>query len=129
MHKDDFLKLVKDSGIGHWLLAEACDYTFEWQKWSKEIPYLKFPAQWEVKIMPPFAAAIVRFGVKTCNGDRVSVYLDCYNHLGCFVADDGTPLPYWEVYPASNGDTARFAMNDTSGLIAEIERAINAKNS
>lgn len=63
--------------IGHWMLAEACDDIFEWRKWSQEIPYIQFPAHWKVKLLPPWACAIVRFMVKSESNvgkEYVSVY-------------------------------------------------------
>lgn len=125
MHKDNFIKLVKDSGIGHWMLTEACDEIFEWGKWMQEIPYIKFPAHWEIRIAPPFAAAIIRFYVKHAKGGNISIYLDCYNHLGCGGIDNrGKPIPYWEIYPGKDGDTDRFDMHDIDGLIAGVEGAL-----
>jgi len=124
MHKDAFIKLVKESGIGHWMLTEACADVFEWEKWCQEIPYISFPAHWQVRIIPPYAATIVRFQVKHPKGYDISICLDCYSHLGYCEDRNRNPIPYWEVYTAANGDTARFAMNDTKGLIAEIELAL-----
>lgn len=127
MHKDKFLELVNSSGIGHWMLAEACNSVFEWDKWIKEIPYIKFPAHWEVQIIPPFAAAMIRFRVKHPSGGSISIYLDCHNHLGCGGTDSrGNARPYWEIYPGKDGDTDRYNMNDIQGLLDGIEGALKA---
>lgn len=86
----------------------------EWMKWVTEIPFLKFPPEWRVKVIPPFAGAIARFIVKIPDcSDTVSVYLDCYNCLGFANG------PYWEVYP-HHGDTGRCAMEDTETLLKMI---------
>lgn len=127
MHKDDYIKLTKATGIGHWMASEACDEIFEWGKWSQEIPYIQFPAHWKVKIVPPHASAIIRFRVQMLNdpNDCVSVYLDCYNHLGYGGLDpEGKPIPYWEIYPAAGGDTDRFLMHEIEELLIAIEAAI-----
>ena len=54
---------------------------FEWDKWCKEIPRLNFRSDWNVKIMPPFGGAIIRFNCEK-NGNYADVYLDCYDEKG-----------------------------------------------
>jgi len=99
------------------------EQVFEWRKWSKEIPAIKFPPHWNVKIVPPFAAAMIRFWVTLDDMvDGISVYLDCYETLGCW---DGQP--YWEIHPCSDGDCARYDMTDVKGLLEGIEEALNAR--
>lgn len=93
---------------------------FEYYRWVKEIPYINFPASWAVQMCPPFGGAVVRFHVRDNQGHDVSVYLDCYEVLGLYRGD-----PYWEVYPASDGDIARFSMQDTDGLIGEITKCFH----
>lgn len=98
----------------------------EWQKWSKEIPFIQFPADWQIRIIPPLTGAIVRFLVNVPGKpDRVSVYLDCYDVLGYFGE------PHWEVYPVptSDGDNnERCAMNDVNTLLELIGRMPEGKN-
>jgi hypothetical protein len=85
----------------------------EYSKWEKLIPFIKFPKDWEVKMIPPFGGAIVRFVVK--RGENfVSVYLDCYDRLGCY------GKPYWEIYPCKP-DTYRCDMNDIEDLLDAID--------
>ena len=91
---------------------------YEWDKWCKEIPRLKFKPSWEVQIIPPFAGAVVRFVVY--KSDKfVSVYLDCYDNLGHFSA------PHWEIYPDRDDNNLRFEMNDTENLIKAINTSFN----
>lgn len=90
--------------------------SFEWRKWAEEIPFIKWPSDWEVKAIPPFAGAIIRYHIKTKNCKSVSVYLDCYDCLG-FVNQ-----PYWEVYPIDN-DCERCLMAETDKLLGIISRA------
>ncbi len=95
---------------------------------NKDIPYICFPSNWEVKIIYPFAAAFVRFLVrlKDVDMDGVSVYLDVDDSLG-YMGE-----PYWETYPI-DGETERFVMNDVKGLLEciekEFERRKNERNS
>ena len=92
---------------------------YEWDKWRMEIPYLKFKPEWEVKVIPPFNGAVVRFLVKK-GENTISTYLDCYNELG-FVGQ-----PYWEIYPYVDGDVYRCLMDETELLIDAIEQSLNA---
>lgn len=85
-----------------------------WSEWVNRIPALKFPSDWEIKIIPPFRGAMVRFGVRH-NNIALSVYLDVNCRLGYF---DG---PYWEVYPV-DGDTHRCAMDNTAELLAVLNQ-------
>jgi hypothetical protein len=89
----------------------------EHKKWMKEIPYIQFPPEWQVKIIPPIAGAVVRFLVQK-DGAEVSVYLDCYDNLGCYGS------PYWEVYPCE-GDCFRCDMDDTKSLLNAITKSIS----
>lgn len=94
--------------------------TMEYSKWTKEIPLISFPSDWQIKITPPFAAAIVRFQVK--KGDAfISVYLDCYDNLGCYGE------PYWEIYPYKE-DTFRCDMADVEGLLKAITESIEQQD-
>ena len=63
----------------------------ECRKWGSEIPALDFEKEWDVKIIPPFGGAVIRFYIEY-NGKHVSVYFDGYSELGC------VPEPYWEYY-------------------------------
>lgn len=91
----------------------------EWTRWLREIPTIQFPSYWFVRMSPPFNGAIVRFRV-SLDGDReheASVYLDCYDRIGCFGA------PYWEVYPYGD-DVGRVAMTDVAGLMEMLIVAV-----
>jgi hypothetical protein len=93
---------------------------FEWDRWCREIPKIKFKRTWDVQVIPPFAGAVVRFVVSKGKA-RVSVYLDCYDNLGYFGE------PHWEIYPDSEDTNARFAMNDTETLLKEIDKSLKAQ--
>lgn len=92
------------------------------QKWMDEIdkiPYLQFPPDWQIQMIPPFGDAVVRFRVKLPSGNKKSVYLDSRSSLGCCWGDDGEPVPYWEVYPHQN-DVGRCDRSDTATLLMMI---------
>jgi hypothetical protein len=94
------------------------------QGWREEmdiIPWIKFPAHWEVQVIPPFGNASVRFRVKLPSGRIKSVYLDTRSALGLYLTDSGDGLqPYWEVYPVQ-GDTGRCHKDDVDELLKMIE--------
>lgn len=93
------------------------DTYFEAREWGPKIPYLKFPSDCEVKVIPPFGGANVRFLVKK-NEKVISVYLDCYANLGAM------DVPYWEIYPYQ-GDTYRCFLNEADDLMEKIEEELN----
>lgn len=85
-----------------------------WREWAKEIPMIKFPSHWYVKILPPFAESIVRFWIYTkLHNHPVSVYLDPEDQE-------------WEVHPCveSPDNTFRCDMNDIKALLGAIEKAL-----
>lgn len=85
----------------------------KWQEACDIIPFIKFPADWSIQIIPPFVGAMVRFRVKLPNGQNKSIYLDFYDRLG-YVGK-----PYWEVYPVG-GDTGRCLLAETDELLRLI---------
>ena len=97
--------------------AYKAEKALEYRKWLQEIPAIKLDPEWEIQVIPPFSAAVVRFRIK--QGDAtVSIYLDCYDFLG-IVGE-----PYWEVYPY-DGDTFRCLMNETEALTQAIRKSIS----
>ena len=104
--------------------AAKLEKILEWDKYKDKIPFLKFPEGLEVRILPPFSGAMVRFRVKRTDdigGNSVSVYLDCHEILGCFGE------PYWEIYPY-HGDVCRIRMNDTEELMKKLWEAATQVN-
>lgn len=107
---DKYIEMVQAQGL--------VEKSNQWMKWVREIPYIAFPADWKIAIIPPFGGAIARFLVRRKDTDkRVSVYLDCYDRLGCYGE------PYWEVYP-HDGDVYRCAMDETDLLLSAIEHSL-----
>ena len=77
------------------------------------IPFIQFPADWKVQVIPPFGDAVVRFRVQLPSGRKKSIYLDSRESLGYY---DGT---YWEVFPY-RGDVARCGINEIEELLKYI---------
>lgn len=82
----------------------------------RECPGIKFDPEWEVRVVPPFGGAAARFRV-SYNGKEISVYLDWYDRLGYM------GFPYYEIYPAANGDVERFDVFDTDNLVNAIRKS------
>ena len=88
----------------------------EWRTWIDKIPAIQFDADWQVKVIPPFSGAMVRFLILK-GGKQASIYLDCYDVLGC------VGHPYWEVYPVDD-DVGRCDIDDIEQLLVLIRRAL-----
>lgn len=89
----------------------------EEQKWREEVqtlPFIPFPAGWQVQIIPPFGDAVVRFRVKLPSGPEKSIYLDKRMALGYWEGEG-----YWEVYPY-RGDVGRCDIRDIPELLRMI---------
>ncbi len=86
----------------------------------EDFPWITLPEGYSFKVTFPFNGAAARFRVcKTSNPKNdVSIYLDTKDVLGYFGS------PYWECYP-SEGDVARFAIEDTEGLVAAIVKELS----
>lgn len=102
------------------IILHKASEIIEVRKWCVEIPYINFPSEWDVKIIPNFSGSVIRFLVKKNNDIKISVYLDCYDNLGCY------GKPYWEIYPHKE-DVFRCDMNDTKTLIKAINEELDNK--
>lgn len=89
----------------------------EYRKWSRELPKFKFDSNWEVKIIPPFGQAIVRFCIDY-NSKHVSVYFDAYDELGCVGS------PYWEYYDGK--ECYRYLLGDEEEMMEDIRKFLNS---
>ena len=92
------------------------------QDWKGEIvriPWLHFRGDWQVRIIPPYADAEIRFQVILPSGTLKSIYMDSRHSLGMW-GDLATCQPYWEVYPYQ-GDVGRCALEDTIMLMEMIQ--------
>ncbi len=92
----------------------------DWDSMEDKIPYITFPPNWRVKVIPPMRGAMARFLITLPLTEQVrtSVYLDTFDRLGV------RGSPYWEVYPY-NDDTARYDIDDTAGLLAGISKSLS----
>lgn len=93
----------------------------DWRGLSRNLPYLSFPADCEVNIIPPSGGALVRFLIRLkANPEKtISVYFDQFSRLGCM--DE----PYWEMYPNKDDNTSRYYQGGEEELMAEIIDTLN----
>lgn len=93
------------------------------QDWKGEIvriPWLHFRGDWQVRVIPPFGDAVIRFQVILPSGTLKSIYMDSRNSLGVWSNNMNAPEPYWEVYPY-RGDVGRCDLADTIMLMEMIQ--------
>ena len=84
-----------------------------WEEEIEKIPYINFPSDWKVRVIPPVNDAVVRFHVVLPCGRWKSIYLDCRDSLG------SVGSPYWEVYPYCD-DVGRCSREDVTRLLEMI---------
>ncbi len=98
----------------------AMEKAAQWEILAFEMPFLKFPKDWEVSIIPPFGGASCRFRVRLSGknkGKEISVYFDSEDALG------SCKQPYWEAYPIGN-DTERFILGEEERMILAIDKEL-----
>jgi hypothetical protein len=96
----------------------------KWRDWIYKIPYLNFPEKYQVKLIPPYCGAMVRFFIKNPKTDKqVSIYLDCFERIGFYSTDDENK-EYWELYPDDDDDVFRCGMNETEILMNKIKEIL-----
>ena len=115
MERDNYIEVFN---------AESVIYkNQEWRKWSKEIPYIpiKNLSEYEVRAIPPFGGAVIRYNFRNPKNEKFcSIFLDCYDRLGCFGE------PYWEIYPYSV-DVTRVSMEEVDRLVELIIEVMEDK--
>ena len=95
----------------------------ECRRWANDIPALHFEKEWEVKIIPPFGGAVIRFTI-SYRGKHISVYFDGYSELGYMVDENDNPIPYFEVYDGE--DCQRYYMNETDEMMSDIKKFLES---
>ncbi len=95
----------------------------EHRRWSSELPVLHFEKEWNVKIIPPFCGAIIRFCIDY-NDKHVSVYFDGYSELGFMYDDEEKPIPYFEYYDGE--DCHRYYINESEEMMNDIKRFLES---
>ena len=95
----------------------------ECRKWGSIIPALHFEKEWDVKIIPPFGGAVIRFCIGY-NDKHVSVYFDGYSELGLMYDDEGNPIPYFEYYDGE--DCHRYYIDGSEEMMSDIKNFLES---
>lgn len=104
------------------MLISRCEQTQEYRKWLTELPAFNFDNEWNVKIIPPFGGAIIRFHIEH-NGKCVSVYFDAYSELGYMFDENDEQIPYFEYYDGT--DIYRYCLDESKQMMADIRYFLN----
>lgn len=90
------------------------------EKWGEKIPYMSMPDYIEFKAIPPFSGTVIRYWFRHKKNFSAwcSVYLDCYDVLGCYNS------PYFEVYPYED-DVFRCKIDEVDLLTQAIIETID----
>ena len=95
----------------------------EHMKWQKELPTFHFEKEWNVKIIPPFSGAVIRFAIKY-NGKYISVYFDGYSELGYVFDEENNPIPYFEYYNGT--ECYRYRIDESEKMMADIKKFLES---
>ena len=105
------------------MLIASYDNLQECRKWATKIPPLHFEKEWDVKIIPPFGGALIRFAIDY-NGKHISVYFDGFSKLGWMYDGNDNPVPYFEVNYYSR-DVRRYLMDESEQMMKDIGDFLN----
>lgn len=113
---------VRDS-----LILSRTEQILNYREWMTKLPAFHFDKEWDVRIIPPFGGAIIRFTIEY-KGKHISVYFDAYSNLG-FVYEDNNgekPIPYFEYYDGDN--IHRYYLNEADQMMEDIREFLNGEN-
>lgn len=94
------------------LLCYDIDRKMNYMQWCDELPFIQWPSHYQIKVIPPFGAKIIRFKLKANDTPiELSIYLDAYNYSGYM------PWPYWEIFGGNfEQDVSRCKWDDIEKL-------------
>jgi len=93
------------------------------EEWVSKMPSFNFDKEWNVRILPPFTNAIIRFHIAH-NDKFVSVYFDAYSELGYMFDENHNPIPYFEFY--DGGETYRYTLENSEEMMNDIRNYLNS---
>jgi hypothetical protein len=102
------------------IYAQYHDNVFEAEKWAAQIPSINFPMAWQVKVLPAYKNAVIRYMVSSKAGSQVSVLFDPY---GIHTDEVGE---YWDVYCSelSTDNRATINLHDVKKLKLVISQML-----
>lgn len=95
----------------------------ECRAWGSKIPALHFEKEWDVKIIPPFGGAVIRFHISH-NNKNVSVYFDGYSELGYVMDENDEPISYFEYYDGE--DCHRYYIDESEEMMSDIKNFLES---
>lgn len=104
-------------------IVSKIDTMHEYRNWSQKLPAFHFDKEWDVKIIPPFQGAIIRFHI-FYNGKFVSVYFDAYSELDLMYDENKNPIPYFEYFDGV--DFHRYYLEQSEQMMEDIRNFLNS---
>lgn len=104
------------------LILSKAEQIHDFRGWIEKLPVFHFDKEWNVKIIPPFAGAVIRFTIDYKN-KHVSVYFDGYSELGYVYDEEEKPIPYFEYYDGEN--TYRYYLDEADKMMDDIRNFLN----
>ena len=114
-----YLRSIEDS-----MIISKYETLQECRGWGARIPALHFEKEWDVKIIPPFGGAVIRFYISH-NNKNVSVYFDGYSELGYVVDENDKPIPYFEYYDGE--ECYRYYIDESEQMMADIKNFLESE--
>lgn len=111
-----------EDNVNRILVLSKAEQIHDFRGWANKLPTFHFDKGWDVKIIPPFAGAIIRFTIDY-NGKHVSVYFDAYSELGFVYDKHGKSIPYFEYYDGE--DTYRYYLDESDKMMDDIRNYLN----
>lgn len=114
---------LMDKQLERLQIVSKVDTMYEYKNWSQKLPAFHFDKEWDVKIIPPFQGAIIRFWI-SYNGKFVSVYFDAYSELGWMYDENENPIPYFEYFDGE--DIHRYFLEQSEQMMEDIRKFLNS---
>lgn len=108
--------------VNETLLIAKAEQIHNYRGWANKLPVFHFDKEWDVKIVPPFAGAIIRFAI-SYKDKHISVYFDAYSELGLMYDENEQPIPYFEYYDGE--DTHRYLLDESEQMMNDIRNFLN----
>lgn len=101
------------------MMTQQTENMFEWEKWTKDIPYISLPEGTEIKILPPSGGVVSKFSIrKKGSNHNVLVFLDAYDNVNKY------GKPYWGINSAALKETEKIPFEDINELEEKIEELL-----
>lgn len=98
----------------------------EWMFWAGKIPYITFPSNWEICVMPFFAGCVIRYMVRDKNdhSKKATFFLDCQNALYDYSKRE---LVFDEPFWTTNLNSEKYKLNDVEKMLEIIDKSFKTE--